>query len=41
MADYISGKGSPSFIASGLQGSLEDMVKRNVVVAAGLESHYS
>jgi len=41
MADYISGKGSPSCIAGGLQGSLEGLVKRNVVIAAGLEPHYS
>jgi hypothetical protein len=34
LADYISGKGSPAFIAGGLQGCLEGMVKRNVVVAA-------
>jgi hypothetical protein len=41
MADYISGKVSPPFIAGGLQGSLEGTVKRNVVAAAGREPHYS
>jgi len=40
MADHILGKGSPSFIAGGLKGSLEGLVKRNVIVAAALEPHY-
>jgi hypothetical protein len=41
MAGYISGKETSLFIAGGLQGSLEGMVKRNVIVTAGLEPHLS
>jgi hypothetical protein len=41
MADYISGKVSPSFIAGGLQSSVEGMVKRIVVFTTGFEPHYS